>query len=107
MIERPPWLPPNFDTPEALVASYKEAQRMLTKCFQDSADAEKAIPSGYRRPTLQASIEAMAEANTAALAKVAILTAENKALTERKYDLEDINNQAAFLAVLATQGETT
>jgi hypothetical protein len=90
---------------EVLLTSYSEAYRKITAQGQELGEAQRLIPHGFQRSTLPASIEGMAEALYQALAKVAELSAENKALAERKYDLEDINNQAAFLALLATQGE--
>src|SRR6476646_3884956 len=101
MVDRPNWLPANFDSPEALVTSYKEAQRMLTKCFQDSADVEKLIPQGFRRTSLTDSVSALIEALTAALVKVSALVDENKVLANRVRDLEQVHNDAARLAVLA------
>ena len=37
-IERPPWLPENFHTPEALAKSYAHAQAELTKKSQQLAE---------------------------------------------------------------------
>lgn len=39
--ERPAWLPENFESPEALAASYKEAQAAITRESQRAAEAER------------------------------------------------------------------
>jgi len=41
--ERPDWLPENFQTPEALVESYREAQRALTALQEENKRREEAI----------------------------------------------------------------
>lgn len=43
--ERPEWLPENFDSPEALAASYKEAQRKITELSQSNRGLEESIQS--------------------------------------------------------------
>jgi hypothetical protein len=41
LTERPDWLPVNFDTPEALVQSYKEANAKLTQSSQQASQARR------------------------------------------------------------------
>ncbi len=43
--ERPEWLPENFESPEALAASYKEAQRKITELSQSNKGLEDSIQS--------------------------------------------------------------
>ena len=40
--ERPEWLPENFDSPEALVNSYRESQSKITKTSQELAEERRA-----------------------------------------------------------------
>ena len=43
--DRPEWLPENFDSPEALVSSYKESQRKITETSQRLAEESRARES--------------------------------------------------------------
>lgn len=43
--ERPEWLPENFESPEALLASYKESQRKITELSQSNKGLEDSIQS--------------------------------------------------------------
>jgi hypothetical protein len=56
--ERPDWLPENFRSPEALVESYKEAQRALTALQEENKQREQAILNlGEQLEELRAQLE--------------------------------------------------
>jgi hypothetical protein len=56
--ERPDWLPENFRSPEALVESYKEAQRALTALQEENKERERAILNlGEQIEELRAQLE--------------------------------------------------
>lgn len=51
-IERPSWLPDNFETPEAFVKSHKELQSAFTKKSQELAEIKKTV-TGKETPSDQ------------------------------------------------------
>jgi len=53
--ERPEWLPENFDSPEALVNSYKESQSKITRTSQELAEERRA------RESLEEAVQALSE----------------------------------------------